>query len=105
MHEYFEGVAWHHKDIDSHIEFKAVDEVRGIDVLLNDGGLILADVVDVVSNKYTFALGQLVWFRDHCEADPFVFALLRYLFLAVSQIVDLLGQHPGFREKVKLWRK
>lgn len=105
VHEYFQGVTWSHKDVDSHIKFKAVYQIRGINVLLNDGGLILTDVVDVVCYEDTFALRQLVWFWDHCEAYSFVFALFGYLFLAVPQIIDLLGQYPGFREKCKLWGK
>jgi hypothetical protein len=120
--ENLKGITTHDQNIDSHVKFKAVNQVWRIYILLDNGGLNEWDTIYIVRNKDSLSLTHEVWFTNHSKANWFsirswdrLLAILilfcscwsytfRWNLLHIPQIVYLIRENPGsWKEVVFIW--
>ena len=62
-----EWIDWSNSNVDAQIKFIPIDEQWLANVLTNDYLSLLGDIVDVLGQKDTLALGRRSWFTDPCH--------------------------------------
>ena len=67
VHEYFERLTAQDKDIEPKVKLEIVDEIRILEILLDNMDFLIRDLIKAVSHEYTFTLTHTVWFNDHGE--------------------------------------